>query len=439
MDRGIAIDLTRLSIGPAWPTPRGIDRVDLAYAERFLKQWTGDCIATLSMPWGAQVLTRERALDLLRTVEELWGETRAHGEDPLMAGLEASLSGAADAVRTGDAGRSRRTSITAAVINVMRHAGLPMRGSATAKVPKGAVYLNTGQIGIADSRLLSWLDKRPDVRPVFMLHDTIPIDFPEHVPMASKKYHQKMIDNAVRYARGLIVTTNAAETDIRRQLARSGREDISIAAAPLPPSLAFAGLDQRGDRFGLDPYFVICGAIEPRKNHLLLLNVWRELVRKEGASAPKLVIVGKRTHTGSEAVSMLERSPSLASHVIEVAGLSTPALVRLLAGAQALLMPSFAEGFGLPIVEALSVGTPVIASNIPAHLEAGGPFATYLSPIDGLGWMMAIRDHMHDNVAKRQAVGGYIPGTWDRYFRQIEPFLMSVGTAAWPGFGKAAE
>lgn len=424
MNRGIAIDLTRLSIGPAWPTPRGIDRVDLAYADRFLKQWAGDCIATLSMPWGAHVLTRERALDLVRTVEQLWGETKAYADDPQIAGLQASLSGGRQAAPAAGAGRARRTSVAAAVLNVVRHAGIPLRG--TAKVPKGALYLNTGQIGIADSRLLSWLGRRPDVRPVFMLHDTIPIDFPEHVPTASKKYHQKMIDNAVRYARGLIVTTKAAETDIRRELARSGRDDISIAAAPLPPSSAFTGLDVGGDRFGAEPYFVICGAVEPRKNHLLVLNVWRELVRKDGAAAPKLVIVGKRTNTGSEAISMLERSPSLARHVIEVSGLSTPALVRLLAGAQALLMPSFAEGFGLPIVEALTVGTPVIASNIPAHLEAGGQFATYLSPIDGLGWMRAIREHLQNNPARRQAVADYLPTSWGAYFQRIEPFLMSV-------------
>jgi glycosyltransferase involved in cell wall biosynthesis len=439
MTPAIALDLTRLTIGPAWTTPRGIDRVDLAYAERFLQHWRGECVATLAMPWGSYFLDRARALGILRTVERLWGETRTVGEDPHYARACAYLNGEPVAEAERQPPRSRRSAITAAVWNVLKGAGVPLGASAARRVPEGAVYLNTGQIGIADARLLGWLNRRPDVRPVFMLHDTIPIDYPEHVPPTSRAYHHKMIVNAARYARGLIVTTRAAETDIRRELEKTGRSDIDIAAAPLPPSAAFLE-SAAGERLDTAPYFVICGAIEPRKNHLLLLNVWRELVRRDGEAAPRLVILGRRWNTGSEAVRMLERSPSLANHVVEIAGLSTPGLIQLLRGAQALLMPSFAEGFGLPIVEALSVGTPVIASNIAAHQEAGGPFATYLSPIDGIGWLHAIQDHMRNNVARRTALKRYVPETWDRYFDRIEPFVISLAethTGQTPGVAAA--
>jgi glycosyltransferase involved in cell wall biosynthesis len=421
----IAIDLTRLSIGPAWPTPRGIDRVDIAYADRFLERWPGDCVATLSLPWASHVLDRGRALRLLRTVERVWGEAATPAEDPIFAKVRAGLDGGRVAP-PARASQSRCAAIHRAAVNVLKCAGIPLGASAVSKVPEGAVYLNTGQIGIADARFLSWLNRRADVRPVFMLHDTIPIDYPEHVPVHSARYHQKMIDNAARYARGLIVTTRSAEDDIRRALELSGRTDMDIAAAPLPPSAAFQGLRAESERVSDVPYFVICGAIEPRKNHLLLLNVWRELVRRDGAAAPKLVIVGKRWNTGTEAINMIEQSPSLSGHVIEISGLSTPGLARLLAGAQALLMPSFAEGFGLPIVEALTLGTPVIASNIPAHLEAGGAFATYLSPIDGLGWLMAVRDHLQNNAARRRKLENYLPQTWDRYFDRIDPFLIAM-------------
>lgn len=436
MTPAIALDLTRLSIGPAWTTPRGIDRVDLAYAERFLQHWRGECVATLSTPWGSYFLDRARALGVLRAVERSWGETRTAGEDPHYARARAYLNGEPVAAAAPVQRRSRRSAITAAVWNVLKGAGVPLGTSAVRKVPAGALYLNTGQIGIADARLLSWLNRRPDVRPVFMLHDTIPIDYPEHVPVTSRAYHHKMIANAARYARGLIVTTRAAETDIRRELEKTGRTDIDIAAAPLPPSTAFLETSADIDRLAAAPYFVICGAIEPRKNHLLLLNVWRELIRKEGEAAPRLLIVGRRWNTGSEAVRMLERSPSLSNHVVEIVGLSTPGLVQLLRGAQALLMPSFAEGFGLPIVEALSLGTPVIASNIAAHLEAGGPFATYLSPIDGIGWMHAIRDHVRNNAARRAALERYVPDTWERYFQRIEPFVLSLAEA---GAGRVAQ
>lgn len=74
-------------------------------------------------------------------------------------------------------------------------------------------------------------------------------------------------------------------------------------------------------------------------------------------------------------------------------GLSTPGLRSLLAGARALLMPSFAEGFGLPVAEALAAGTPVVASEIEAFREVGGGAIDYIDPFNGVGWLQAVRDY----------------------------------------------
>jgi len=163
---------------------------------------------------------------------------------------------------------------------------------------------------------------------------------------------------------------------------------------------------------------------------MLLLNVWKELVREQGAMAPKLVIVGTRWRASNDVIDALERCDLLRTHVLEVAGLSTQALRRLLMSANALLMPSHAEGFGLPIVEALAVGTPVIASDLAAHRETGGSFATYLRPIDGLGWMGAIRDHASDSKTPRDRVRLHRPFTADAYWSRIEPFLRAAAEAA---------
>jgi glycosyltransferase involved in cell wall biosynthesis len=84
---------------------------------------------------------------------------------------------------------------------------------------------------------------------------------------------------------------------------------------------------------------------------LLLLRVWRELVKKHGRDAPKLVIVGKRGWNNAAIVESLQ-DEALRGHVIEVAGLPTPDYKRLLDHCRALLAPSFAEGFGLPVAEA---------------------------------------------------------------------------------------
>src|SRR6185437_15743439 len=108
--------------------------------------------------------------------------------------------------------------------------------------------------------------------------------------------------------------------------------------------------------------------------------------------------------------------------------LSTPALRNLIAGARALLMPSLAEGFGLPIVEALTQGTPVIASDIPAHREAGrGGEVVYLPLTDRSIWVRSIEALAREGSRqKRAARQNYKPKTCEDYFSSIETFLTSL-------------
>ncbi len=100
-----------------------------------------------------------------------------------------------------------------------------------------------------------------------------------------------------------------------------------------------------------------------------------------------------------------------------------------MAHARALLMPSLAEGFGLPIIEALALGTPVLASDLPAHREAGGPFPTYLDPQDSGGWAEAITALATDDAAQeaaRRRLSDYRPFTQADYFRRVRAFLSDL-------------
>jgi glycosyltransferase involved in cell wall biosynthesis len=189
--------------------------------------------------------------------------------------------------------------------------------------------------------------------------------------------------SASKPSRTTFVVTSAAVPRRARFASRARKRSYSASRKYSgEPDLALAGL----------PYFVICSTIEPRKNHLLILQVWRELVRREGAGAPKLVIVGGRGWKFEAVAALLDRSPVLRGHVIEVSGLTTPSLKQLLDGARALLMPSFAEGYGLPVVEALSAGVPVIASDIPVFRKICGNRAKLISPLNGEAWLETIRE-----------------------------------------------
>lgn len=429
MNSLVAIDLSRLFLAPLKLTPQGIDRVELAYARHFLNDWSGGCAPVLRMPWGVRRYRAERGRGGLKAVDALWGETTDPADDAAFQAVRASLLGRPQAQT------KRRKRSAAGYVRgfgeMISATGFSL-GRAVRALPRDSIYLNVGQFSLPSEGCVSWLRDRPDVAGVFMLHDAIPIEHPEFCSPRSTRAHWRMIQHTAKYAKGLIVQSETALAAVRTQLQRAGRADIPAIVVPLPVPDAFRVKADPDPELAGVPYFVICGTIEARKNHLLLLNAWRELVRELGAAAPKLVVAGVRQSTGRPAIEMMEGCAELRDHVIEVSGMSTPGLRALLAGARALLMPSFAEGFGLPIVEALAQGTPAIVSDIPAHREAAGPHAVYLAPRDGSSWLSAIRSHSNGgrNTAAAQLAAGFRPRSWREYFADLEPFLMSVARRA---------
>jgi glycosyltransferase involved in cell wall biosynthesis len=297
-----------------------------------------------------------------------------------------------------------------------------------AAIGANAVYLNVSQYPLSSPSYFRWLQERPDVKPVFMIHDLLPIQYPEFFHPASVKRHARRLSVFAKIAAGAIVSTPAVADALLAYLNRLGRKTLPLLIQALPASPTFHRPREHDEGLAARPYFIICGTIEPRKNHLLLLNLWRELARLSGFATPKLIVAGARGWENENIVDMLERCPAIRDHVIEASGLSTPSLKRLIDNARAVLMPSFAEGYGLPVAEALAAGTPVLASDLPSLRAIGGSAVTWLDPVDGLGWLAAIR-------RLSEAPAHWVQGGRDRprsaladetYFQQIEAFLSTV-------------
>ena len=158
-----------------------------------------------------------------------------------------------------------------------------------------------------------------------------------------------------------------------------------LAPARLPEPAVDAPLNK--------PYFVMLGTIEPRKNHWLMLQLWRQLIERLGEHAPRLVIIGQRGWECENVVDLLERCESLKGFVFEYSVCSDAELATWLHHAQALLFPSFAEGYGMPLVEALAQGVPVIASDLPVFREIAGDIPEYIDPLDGKRWSELIVEY----------------------------------------------
>ena len=115
------------------------------------------------------------------------------------------------------------------------------------------------------------------------------------------------------------------------------------------------------------------------------------------------MLVGQRGWETENVIDMLDRCPALRGTVIEHNALPDAAMVPLLSGARALLLPSFAEGFGFPVIEALQLGVPALCSDIPALRETGGAVPEFLDPLDGPGWHRAILDYAAPESPRRAA------------------------------------
>ena len=105
-------------------------------------------------------------------------------------------------------------------------------------------------------------------------------------------------------------------------------------------------------------------------------------------------------------------------------------LANYLHYSQALLFPSFAEGYGMPLAEALALGVPAIASRLPAFLEISDDIPEFLDPLDGIAWQKYIKSYARIDSPERQAqlqrLTHFEPSTWDQHFVQVEWLLRHI-------------
>ena len=252
-----------------------------------------------------------------------------------------------------------------------------------------AVYLQASPNNLTQPRLLEAILRRERAHFVCLLHDLIPIQYPEYARPGGAALHARRIATVARLARGIVANSHATLAAVKPYLTGGTRAPVT-AVAHLGTGL-HAGSATYTEC--APPYFVCVGTIEPRKNHLLLLNVWRQLSERHGpAAVPRLLVIGRRGWENEQVVDMLERCPALLGNVQELGTLSDARVRALMAGARALLMPSFAEGYGMPVAEAIALGVPVVCSDLAALREAGGEVPHFLDPLDGPGWAAAIAD-----------------------------------------------
>lgn len=356
----LILDISRLISRVRHVTPSGVDRVEMAYARGLLAHYGEELSFAAVHPVGAYGrLQRAAALAYLDELERRWAEDH----------------------------ESARQRSLISVLPWLRALRPVRRG-----IGAGGVYVQVSPHHLTRTEQVRRILSRERTRLLALVHDLIPIEFPEYARPGGAALHARRMTTLARHADAVIANSAATGASFARWTEQQGKAVPPIHVAllgtePVAQAPAHTFADAR-------PYFLCLGTIEPRKNHLLLLHLWRQMAETLPAEqVPRLVVVGRRGWENEQILDLLERCDALKHHVTEINGCPDSELAALLRGARALLMPSFAEGYGMPIAEALSVGMPVLASDIAAHREVGGPVPDYRDPLDGPGWCAAILDY----------------------------------------------
>jgi len=224
---------------------------------------------------------------------------------------------------------------------------------------------------------------------VYTFHDLVPLRLP-YTTLDAKPAYRDLLAACARHAAHICTVSETSRADIIAEFGiETDRITNTYQASPLEASDSDPAEDAAmiANIFGLPHrgYFLHFGAIEPKKNIGRLIEAYLST----GIGAP-LVMTGGRGWQAQEELRLLVPEDEadtlhgrrMAERIRRLEHLSRPLLTRLIRGARAVLFPSIHEGFGLPVLEAMQLGTPVLTSRGGALAEIAGDAALLIDPYD---------------------------------------------------------
>jgi O-antigen biosynthesis alpha-1,2-rhamnosyltransferase len=232
--------------------------------------------------------------------------------------------------------------------------------------------------------------KRQGVGIVSVIYDLIPLTHPQFCDAGLVKVFDQWFDWVAQTADGFMAISKTiseqVDAEVQRRLSPAeaakrwhghfhlGSElDLLRDEARLNPDLQRMFRDPA-------PVYLMVSTIEPRKNHVYLLDAF-ELLWAQGSTA-RLCIIGKIGWKCEALVERIKQHPQWGKRLFMFNRINDKGLEYAYANSRALVFPSYVEGFGLPLVEAMQRGLPAMASDIPVFREIGGEFMAYFDLAD---------------------------------------------------------
>lgn len=242
---------------------------------------------------------------------------------------------------------------------------------------------------------------------IYTMHDLVPLRLP-YATLDNKRYYHMLMEACVKRGDHICTVSEASNRDIISHFPAAQRKITNTYQAVRIPDAVLEATDADVEAtvsglFNLPyrNYFLFYGAVEPKKNVGRLIEAYLTSSIKT-----PLVIVGTRAWGADVELTLIEKNKLLPQKTVQRAVrridyLPRPLLLRLVRGAKAVVFPSLYEGFGLPVLEAMTLGTPVITSNTSSLPEVADHAALTVNPYHVPDLISAMRD-IDRNAALRE-------------------------------------
>lgn len=218
-----------------------------------------------------------------------------------------------------------------------------------------------------------------------VIHDLTYIYFPEVVEKNNLAHLKRVVPRSIKNADFIITVSESVKAELIKELGLSPDKCI---VTPIPPSESFSREVPENElvavkqKYKINPnkqYIYFIGTFEPRKNLKTLIEAYT-LLPQEVKDSYSLILAGGKGWQNESTQLALDTAIEAGNdikHLGFIDQIDSPALFQ---GATLFVMPSLYEGFGMPVLEAMAGGTPVVASDIPVLKEVGSTYATYADP-----------------------------------------------------------
>lgn len=269
-------------------------------------------------------------------------------------------------------------------------------------------------------------------RTIMTLHDAGPWRYAHALTLHGRLYFRTLLARGLHTCSQVITISEHARSEIEHFMGQRFTPKLMVIPEAASSSFAIPSTEAQRQQLRAtyhlpEHYLLTVATVEPRKNLVTLLAAYQQLRQRLGESCPPLVIVGRK---GWNCADILDYMQHLQEMIIFPGHVSDEELITLYQMASVFIFPSLYEGFGLPLLEAMLAGCPIISSNTSSLPEVAGDAALFVDPLHVHKMATAIEQLLTDEALRERLIAaGYARAqqfSWEETARRTRSVYLAV-------------